>query len=345
MQMQLGDDELALVLGALCNGALCKIPAVCRRWHQACREEASRRLSGGLAPSPRLALNGAGPSHLFVLGAVTALESAVGPRPSDLDWRAEFSLAERNRFACKFAWSLELREMKWPQEEADVVSIVYTWGNRSLSAAARDGSRTFAASTWAVGEALLRAALRSPRCNSRLAAHPPLYAKLRGRGGLAHGDETWECLLGGGGGGGGDAPAAPAAPAALPGQTFATRGIALATAEHARTSAVVWAGQPTASPFEGGVVRFLPARPDTAGIHALVDVGSGRYALPPLSLVTLVRVDEPGEWRLEEDAGECSSSSSSTSGDSSGSSGSGSSSSPDRPKTRCRLYTVRVAWV
>ena len=46
----------------------------------------------------------------------------------------------------------------------------------------------------------------------------------------------------------------------------------------------------------GAVVCFRAAPADAAGLHALVDVGSGRFALPPLSRVTLARVDEPGEW-------------------------------------------------
>ena len=93
-------------------------------------------------------------------------------------------------------------------------------------------------------------------------------------------------------------------------------------------SGVVWAGRPRAAdPSSPGIVCFRQSPPDAGGIHALVDVGSARHALPPLAIVTLERIDEPGEWAApwysdsDEDFLPV----------------------PATP-TRCRLFTVRVAW-
>ena len=73
-----------------------------------------------------------------------------------------------------------------------------------------------------------------------------------------------------------------------------TSAIALAT-DGTTSAAVVWRGQPNHS---DRVVRFVPAAADESGLHALVSVGSGLYALPPGSRVRLESVDPPRHWKL-----------------------------------------------
>ena len=47
-----------------------------------------------------------------------------------------------------------------------------------------------------------------------------------------------------------------------------------------------------------GLVRFASAPPSGGGLRSLVDVGSGRYAVPPLATVMVESVEEPWQWEL-----------------------------------------------
>ena len=95
-----------------------------------------------------------------------------------------------------------------------------------------------------------------------------------------------------------------------------THAVALAASD-LTARGVVWSGQPSARVASEGVVCFR-SRPAMGGAHrSMVHVGSGRYAVPPLTHVTVERIAEPGDWQLgEEDTG----------------------------PTMCRCYTVLVAW-
>ena len=284
----------------------------------------------------------------FDARSASATLEAVGerPPPSDPDWRDQefkaLNIGPFEKYVCKFAWALELRENGWPREQAEAMAILYTFANGALSRGVREGSRAFAASTYAIRDALGAAALRQGlyRGGHQQGMHEPLYANLRGRGGLATEDPRWEEWLlsvcgcraagsssssggssegSGGGSGGGEGG----------GGAFLTSAIALAAGELTRAG-IVWAGQPHAARAAAGVVCFRAAPADATGLHALVDVGSGRYALPPLSRVSLVRVDEPGEWEI----GWLPSAWEARGGD-----------RGDATRTGCRLYTVCVTWV
>lgn len=157
-----------------------------------------------------------------------------------------------------------------------------TWGNQAISRAVHERSAALAASTWAVCEALVQAAVRC-----RHQRQPPVYANLCGRGGLATDDAAWKALV--------DVSDASKL------LTFTTGGIALATVETAQLG-VVWSGQPSTGAGAVGVVCFRAARDGrqsrSGNFRTLVAVGSGRYALPPFARVTLEKVEEGGEWSL-----------------------------------------------
>ena len=165
---------------------------------------------------------------------------------------------------------------------------------------------------------MLCEALTQQAAKQRFNRPPAVCAKLAGRGGLSADDPAWEALL---------RTTCAAEEAARAGPligedttsnivSFRTNAVALAATDVTRRG-VVWSGQPTADVPGPGIVYFRQ-RALAGGAHrSLVEVGSDRYALPPLARVTLERVDEPGEWQLSDE---------------------------DRGGTLCRRYTVVVDW-
>jgi hypothetical protein len=243
-----------------------------------------------------------------VLGTIALLDTTVGPCPAQRTWRDEFvqlNLGPLDRFCCKFAWALELRELRWPYEHADALPVLYTWANDRICETVQARDAAFAASVWAVGEALVAAAVRQRVHLGGVLAHPLVYANLSGRGGLLQTDAAWEVLT---------------KPPPADGQlVLRTRAVVLAS-DGGSNAAIVWAGQPHAKAGAAGVVCFRPCAADASGLHALIDVGSGRFALPPLSEVRLESVTPAGEWRAPW------------------------LSAAEQPPTSCALLTVRVTW-
>lgn len=330
------DDLLLLILENLSALALVRVATTQRRWRALLCEAARRRaLLRGEAVKQLVTavpiitgLPKAG--WLRALTCVEALEASVGVRP-DRCWRAEWETSsgpdstsdaegiiaapaddlasqikssilsqpgaiERN--VCKFAWALELRELAWPREHAQALALLYTWGNQAISRSVRQRSPLLTASTWIVCEALAQAYARQMG-----ASRPHLvYANLHGRGGLIADDPRWKALL---------------APHVARGTSFSTSAIAMTASEMTRRG-VVWSGQPTAA-AGAGVACFKPRLAAFGSRRSLVDVGSGRFALPPFACVTVHAVEEAGEWRLGKDEGEGS-------------------------RTLCRRYTVFVDW-
>lgn len=288
---------------------------------------------------PSSAADGGG--WLRALRCSEVLHSTVGPQP-DHNWRTEWAGKNLERLGCKFAWALELREEGWTREHAEAFAILYTWCNRDLSCAIQTSASRFAASTWLLSEAMLAAA-----CRCRDTA-PVVYAKLRGRGGLAADDSAWE-------------PLAAATP--ITRLTLQTTSIALAVHELA-AAGVVWAGTPSTASESEGIVRFVSRKTARGALRSLVPVGSGRFALPPLSCVTLERVDPPGGWQWPADAGAighssrkavlsrtdergtvCTSASEQMSSGSETAAGAPSlGRRPTSATSRCFLYTVHVEW-
>lgn len=273
-----------------------RVACVQRGWLCAARAAAHRRCLSELHQPHRDRLydhlaevDGAGPTWLRALGALEVLAAAIGRKPMDLDWRDEYARASKiprqtlDRFGCKLAWSLELRELHWPWEHAESFALLHTWANRAMAASVHARDATHAACTWATCEALVAAAGRQNlHVATRLPAHPPAYANIAGRGGLAYNDPmAWDWLR--------------SATDADIGRQFTTHGVALASTVGGASSGVVGAELPNAMKADG-LVCFHAAAADASGLHAMVDVGSGRYALPPLSRITLLAIKPAGTW-------------------------------------------------
>lgn len=332
----LSDDLLLLIFERLPAVALGRLAAAHRRWGALVADVAHRRAGGAggegavrdaLIDARRAAFRLApAPCWLRAMATIEALEASVGERPSS-SWRADWGRGDPDeegdeeaegaaagvrsrrsplsqpgaieRYSCKFAWALELRELAWPRDHADALALLGTFATADVARSVRARSSAHAASTWVLCDALTQAAARQMRLARTLT-----YACLTGRGGLATDDPVWAALLA-------EDPAC--------GVTFSTSTVALAASSELQ-AAVVLRSAPSARTLAAahlvGVVCFEPRPPLHGGFRALVDVGSGRTALPPFAHVRLVAVDEPGEWRLSE---------------------------MDAPAP-CRRYTVHVDW-
>tara|TARA_B110001452_G_scaffold248886_1_gene235990 strand:- start:579 stop:1298 length:720 start_codon:yes stop_codon:yes gene_type:complete len=222
------------------------------------------------------------------------LHEAVGARPAR-SWREEWlSVQAENlrlegsavqqttprtvdRLLQKFAWVTELRlGLLWPREQAEAFALLSTWGAAALAHALEMRDGRFAASSHMVHDALVRAA------RSQLLSAPPTYAWLTGRGGLLTNDAAWRFAVG----------AAVAAPQL---RCFETRAVALSSYSAEQMLRSRCAASEDANL---GLVRFSSAPPCGAGLRSLVDVGSGRYAVPPLATVIVEKVEEPWQWEL-----------------------------------------------
>ena len=107
--------------------------------------------------------------------------------------RAQFSgraLLTRHALPLRYASGVDwMVQAGWPPTQAAAVMLVTSSGPMALARGVRNHSPTFAASSYALSEALwARArAIRSPA--------PPAFASLRGTFGLVSADECWLQLL------------------------------------------------------------------------------------------------------------------------------------------------------
>ena len=146
-------------------------------------------------------MSAAPPRNFF--GARNSRRAILGARNSD----APLSPL---RYASGVDWMVQAG---WPPTQAAAVMLVTSSGPMALARGVRNHSPTFAASSYALSEALwARArAIRSPA--------PPAFASLRGTFGLVSADECWLQLL---------------ADDAAPGRTsFTTTAVVLASSDPA----------------------------------------------------------------------------------------------------------------
>ena len=254
-----------------------------------------------------LRLNQAGEDGALRL--VFGIERAVGPKPAERTWRDEWVDAwmERKQLAGENAkranyepggissidkfigqdtkqieWKVNAG---WPREQAEAYTEISMSIKVSLAAAVRERSDRYAASTHEVCEALEGAARRQTE------VAPLMYGNLVGLFGYASEDPAWEALR---------------QPGAMPGLGLVTNGIVKGMAPSANTFpddkgyciCENIGGKQTFVLQDSDIVCIRSAPKDAAGYHSLVQVGTTAYSMPPLSTVTLEKVQEPGEWEV-----------------------------------------------
>ena len=311
-------------------GRASSVTATWRDMAQECAEQ--RACAAALMPyRGRSAQPGAtGPSWVRILHTCEALEEAVGQPPAH-SWKEEWFplqlqslrlrataagpeaeaslntmlldpgvLAEvsrswqpgggsdvesflRDNSAASVGWKLA---QGWPHARAQAYTLLASSCKAVLGHAVRSRLPAFAASTHLLCRAL-------GECAWLARPAPDAYKDLGGAYGLCKHDPAWAAL---------DTAAPPAI-----GTSFVSSAMLEASASRACLSAegfctpvhvgndgIEYQPQPSA------VVRFRSAATDRFGFHSLLPTAltedETEYDLPPLSTVTLQRVDAPGSW-------------------------------------------------
>jgi hypothetical protein len=174
-------------------------------------------------------------------------------------------------------------ESGWPRTLAEDYTLIMTHFKAALGDSVSAASRDFAAAVHLLRDALtLRAPLE--------AVAPDAYTDLDGTYGMKTNDSAWAALT----------------PDAAPGVSFVTHAPLEASA-HPRclsdagfSAAVVLNTGIDYAPMDSDIVRFR-SRGRAGGKHrSLVRTAATpserQYDLPPLSRVTLERIDEAGSW-------------------------------------------------
>ena len=302
---RLANDVLLLIATRGTARDLGKAQVVSRGWKDAARREVGLRTAGR-------SLNYFTQKPAY-LRSIELLDAVVGPKPAG-SWRdrwpelqyAKFlrvdeSLALlhdretvlqlfRNNIHVIDAELAKIRESidwkvqwGWPRTLAEDYTLIMTHFKAALGDSVSEASRDFAAAVHLLRDALtLRAPLE--------AVAPDAYTDLDGTYGMKTNDGAWAALT----------------PDAAPGVSFVTRAPLEASA-HPRclsdagfSAAVVLNTGIDYAPMDSDIVRFR-SRGRAGGKHrSLVRTAATpserQYDLPPLSRVTLERIDEAGSW-------------------------------------------------
>ena len=302
---RLANDVLLIIATRGTAKDLGKAQVVSRGWKDAARREVGLRTAGR-------SLNYFTQKPAY-LRSIELLDAVVGPKPAG-SWRdrwpelqyAKFlrvdeSLALlhdretvlqlfRNNIHVIDAELAKIRESidwkvqwGWPRTLAEDYTLIMTHFKAALGDSVSEASRDFAAAVHLLRDALtLRAPLE--------AVAPDAYTDLDGTYGMKTNDGAWAALT----------------PDAAPGVSFVTRAPLEASA-HPRclsdagfSAAVVLNTGIDYAPMDSDIVRFR-SRGRAGGKHrSLVRTAATpserQYDLPPLSRVTLERIDEAGSW-------------------------------------------------
>ena len=241
---------------------------------------------------------------------VMTIERAVGPKPKGRTWRDEWvdAFVERGRitgetfsrstFESGGAGSPEnyvknlhdgitwkVNTGGWPRDQAEAFEVITGCLKAPISAAVRDRSGRYAASTHLVCECLAQ------RARQMTKVAPPIYYNLTGFFGLATDDPAWEVLT---------------KPDAKPGLGFVSNGVVGGPQADSRyfpndQGFHVYLVRGGAACFElqdSDVVMITSRSKDEDGYHSLVQTVALGYQMPPLTTVTLEKVQQPGEWEV-----------------------------------------------
>lgn len=302
---RLANDVLLLIATRGTARDLGKAQIVSRGWQAAARREVTLRTAGRV-----LNVFAEKPAYLR---SIEVLDAVVGPKPAG-SWRDRWPELQYAKFLrvdeslallhdretvlqlfranihvidaelAKIRESIEWKvESGWPRTLAEDYTLIMTHFKAALGDSVSEASRDFAAAVHLLRDALtLRAPLE--------AVAPDAYTDLDGTYGMKTNDGAWAALT----------------PDAAPGVSFATHAPLEASA-HPRclsdagfSAAVVLNTGIDYAPMDSDIVRFR-SRGRAGGKHrSLVRTAATpserQYDLPPLSRVTLERIDEAGSW-------------------------------------------------
>eukprot|EP00747_Dinoflagellata_sp_TGD_P218909 gnl/TRDRNA2_/TRDRNA2_91094_c0_seq1.p1 gnl/TRDRNA2_/TRDRNA2_91094_c0~~gnl/TRDRNA2_/TRDRNA2_91094_c0_seq1.p1 ORF type:complete len:331 (+),score=55.08 gnl/TRDRNA2_/TRDRNA2_91094_c0_seq1:62-1054(+) len=170
----------------------------------------------------------------------------------------------------------------WDKAQAEAYTVLASCGRAALARALREGSPCYAASQHIVFSALRDRALLLSQ------AAPDCYRNLTGSFSLSAEDPGWALLY---------------HPDARAGLCFRTSSVT--TAYEGRSyfpndrgfcMSVSKAGKVLREMQDSDVVRFCSSASEGCMLRSLVETAEGTYDLPPLGMVALESVLEPGEW-------------------------------------------------
>ena len=302
---RLANDVLLVIATRGTAKDLGKAQVVSRGWQAAARREVTLRTAGRV-----LNVFSEKPAYLR---SIELLDAVVGPKPAG-SWRDRWPELQYAKFLrvdeslallhdretvlqlfranihvidaelAKIRESIEWKvESGWPRTLAEDYTLIMTHFKAALGDSVSAASRDFAAAVHLLRDALtLRAPLE--------AVAPDAYTDLDGTYGMKTNDSAWAALT----------------PDAAPGVSFVTHAPLEASA-HPRclsdagfSAAVVLNTGIDYAPMDSDIVRFR-SRGRAGGKHrSLVRTAATpserQYDLPPLSRVTLERIDEAGSW-------------------------------------------------
>ena len=301
---RLANDVLLLIATRGTAKDLGKAQVVSRGWQAAARREVTLRTTGRV-----LNVFSEKPAYLR---SIELLDAVVGPKPAG-SWRDRWPELQYAKFLrvdellalhapdaviqlfrdnihvieaelAKIRESIDWKvESGWPRTLAEDYTLIMTHFKAALGDSVAEASRDFAAAVHLLRDALtLRAPLE--------AVAPDAYTDLDGTYGMKTNDSAWAALT----------------PDAAPGVSFVTHAPLEASA-HPRclsdagfSAAVVLNTGIDYAPMDSDIVRFR-SRGRAGGKHrSLVRTAATpserQYDLPPLSRVTLERIDEAGSW-------------------------------------------------
>lgn len=189
-----------------------------------------------------------------------------------------------NDVSVSVAWKVS---QGWPQEQAEAYTLIASHFKAALGLALRSASSAYAASTHLLCSTL------SDRAWRLHAPAPDCFKDLGGSYGLCQHDPAWEVLR-------------TAEPPSI-GTTLRTSAMLEASASPSCLSPegfcmpVNIEGHVEYQQQDSDIVCFLSLPCSSRGFHSLVPTAQTEdeveYDLPPLSTVTLERVDDPGSWQ------------------------------------------------
>ena len=238
---------------------------------------------------------------------VMAIERAVGRKPKDVAWEDEFpeAMMERDQllgvskprsdyeeggvssvakklldFADAIQWQVD---NGWPREQASAYTVISSCASAPLAAAVRERSARYAASTHVICETLTEQARRLTT------PAPPVYRHLTGVFGLANDDPAWGVLL---------------RSDTRPGLSFVTNARCIGQIPNSNFFPddqgfyVAKNVQGVRSyHLQDSDVVCIRSAPNDSSYHSMIRGNHlGTHYSPPLTTVTLEKVEEPGEW-------------------------------------------------